>query len=132
MDPNDPTNGIHRPITADLAIMDHISKVVVLNGLREQVIAPTQRKDGCSALASHRRYGPFYEIRMSAADIESRRLVDLESLQLSNRECLREMLNANGRRDIQVVAQAATKYPGLLGPSDVVEPFESYMAFEEL
>ncbi|KAF9365590.1 hypothetical protein BGX34_009416 [Mortierella sp. NVP85] len=47
-------------------------------------------------------------------------------------ECLREMLNANMRQNLQVVVQVATKYSEQLGPSNLIELFESYKTFEGL
>ena len=46
--------------------------------------------------------------------------------------CLREMLSANLRQNLQVVVQVATKYSDLLGPSRLIELFEQFKSFEGL
>ena len=46
--------------------------------------------------------------------------------------CLREMLSANIRQNLQVVVQVATKYSDLLGPSHLIELFEQFKSFEGL
>ncbi|KAG0245932.1 putative CHC1-clathrin heavy chain [Mortierella sp. GBAus27b] len=46
--------------------------------------------------------------------------------------CLREMLNANMAQNLNIVVQVATKYSDQLGPSKLIELFESYNTFQGL
>lgn len=45
-------------------------------------------------------------------------------------ECLRAMLQANIRQNLQVVVQIATKYHEQLGTSKLIELFESFKSYE--
>ncbi|KAJ1548234.1 hypothetical protein HK096_008280 [Nowakowskiella sp. JEL0078] len=47
-------------------------------------------------------------------------------------ECLKEMLTSNIRQNLQIVVQIATKYSEQLGPSLLIDMFESYKSFEGL
>lgn len=47
-------------------------------------------------------------------------------------DCLKEMLSANIRQNLQVVVQIATKYSEQLGPAALIAMFESYKSFEGL
>jgi len=47
-------------------------------------------------------------------------------------DCLNEMLKANIRQNLQAVVQIATKYSDLLGPSRLIELFETYRIAEGL
>lgn len=45
-------------------------------------------------------------------------------------ECLRAMLQANIRQNLQVVVQIATKYHEQLGTGKLIELFESFKSYE--
>jgi len=45
-------------------------------------------------------------------------------------ECLKAMLQANIRQNLQVVVQIATKYHEQLGTSKLIELFESFKSYE--
>ncbi len=45
-------------------------------------------------------------------------------------DCLREMLKVNIRQNLQIVVQISTKYAELLGPSKLINMFESFKTFE--
>lgn len=45
-------------------------------------------------------------------------------------ECFNEMLKVNIRQNLQIVVQSATKYSDLIGPTRLIEMFESYKTFE--
>ncbi len=45
-------------------------------------------------------------------------------------ECLRAMLQANIRQNLQVVVQIATKYHEQLGTQKLIELFESFKSYE--
>lgn len=47
-------------------------------------------------------------------------------------ECMNEMLRVNIRQNLQVVVQIATKYSEQLGPTKLIEMFESFKSFEGL
>ena len=45
-------------------------------------------------------------------------------------ECLKAMLQANIRQNLQVVVQIATKYHEQLGTTKLIELFESFKSYE--
>ncbi|KAJ3059821.1 hypothetical protein HK102_009808, partial [Quaeritorhiza haematococci] len=47
-------------------------------------------------------------------------------------ECLKEMLTNNIRQNLQIVVQVATKYSEQLGPTNLINMFESFKSFEGL
>ena len=47
-------------------------------------------------------------------------------------ECLREMLANNMRQNLQIAIQVASKYAEELGPSNLIDVFESFKSFEGL